>query len=304
MVSYLAKQSTTFENNCRELIKLAHDFLSKANENHERITDQFVNGKTKFSKSVVFLSIDLLIEGLIPILDSMLIFKKAQDDHWTETSLTGFNILLILLGHSNTNYSSQASIRIHSYLNCRSLSGREEAAYLLSTINKIFVSLTVNHQIDYQTYLFPLLKIVLDKSSEYLPIEGTLGQTFLSKSLTDDFHECSSLIKSDQWQAFVNEITEPYADHYRSMSIRLFEMNMQIWWNNCQEMINIAVHKRNRLIGAEKSKFQVENETYSCSNCCFFVFSRRLFNRGNNVVELTINVIRNVSNNVRFIKFK
>ena len=42
------------------------------------------------------------------------------------------------------------------------------------------------------------------------------------------------------------------------MSVRPFQMNMQIWWNSCNDMMNHAIHKRNRQIGIEKLKFQVK----------------------------------------------
>jgi len=35
---------------------------------------------------------------------------------------------------------------------------------------------------------------------------------------------------------------------------------MKIWWNNCHEMMMIGIHKRNRQIGEEKLKFQVNYE--------------------------------------------
>jgi hypothetical protein len=196
----------------------------------------------------------------------MLIFKKrdlsnqstSHDEHWPEISSAGFNILLNLLGHPDASFRSQASIRIHSLLNCRPLNGREEAAYLLSNVNKIFLSIFNHEDFEHDTYLLSLMKVILDKSYDLLEMNVSVGNITLSKSTLDDFGQYISSIKREDWEMFIQQITEPYADHYRSMSVRPFQMNMQIWWNNCHEMMTIAIHKRNRQIGIEKTKFQVK----------------------------------------------
>ena len=45
LIIYLGKTTPTYENNCRELIKIVNDFLSQPTENNERLTENFVNGK-------------------------------------------------------------------------------------------------------------------------------------------------------------------------------------------------------------------------------------------------------------------
>ncbi|CAF3337453.1 unnamed protein product [Rotaria socialis] len=58
----------------------------------------------------------------------------SHDEHWAETSLTGLNILLNLLSHSNVLFCGPASVRIHSLLDSRPLNSREEAACFLSNM--------------------------------------------------------------------------------------------------------------------------------------------------------------------------
>ncbi|CAF3806816.1 unnamed protein product [Rotaria magnacalcarata] len=58
-----------------------------------------------------------------------------------ETSLTDLNIRLNLLSHSNALFCGPASVPIHSLLDSRSLNGREEAAYLLSNVDRIFLNI-------------------------------------------------------------------------------------------------------------------------------------------------------------------
>jgi hypothetical protein len=262
MILILVKQTPTYENNCRELIKLVNDFLSQSTDVHDKVTENLVNGKFEYSK-IKFL--EFLFQGIIPILDTMLIFKKrdlsnqstSYDEHGPEISAAGLNILLILLGHPDASFRSQASIRIQSLLNCRPLSSREEAAYILSNVNKIYLSILNNEDNEHDTYVLSLMKVILEKSYDLLQINGSIGNISLSKSTLDDLSQYISLNKCEDWQIFIQQITEPYADHYCSMSVRPFQMNMEIWWNNCHETMNIALHKRNRQIAVEKTKFQV-----------------------------------------------
>ncbi|CAF4197890.1 unnamed protein product [Rotaria socialis] len=251
-MSDIRKTTSTYENNCRELIKIVDDFISQTTEINERITDNFIN-------------------GILPILDTMLIFEEngtgdqtvatlvSHNEHWTETSLTGLNILLNLLAHPNVLFCGPASVRIHSLLHSRPLNGREEAAYLLSNVNKIFSSIAQNEDCEHFTYLLPLMKTIIDKSYEILQMNVQIPNVPLHKATStalDDFRRYCSSSDSQEWQMFIQRHIEPLAEHYRSMSIRPFHMNMKIWWNNCHEMMMIGIHKRNRQIGEEKLKFQ------------------------------------------------
>ncbi|CAF3383775.1 unnamed protein product [Rotaria sp. Silwood1] len=252
------KQTSTFENNCRELINLVNDYLSRSTENSERVTENLVN-------------------GIIPILDTMLIFTKngtgsesisihaSSDDHRSETSFTGLNILLILLAHPNISFCGMASIRIHSLLNCRPLNGREEAAYLLLSVSNILSSISNIDDSEHCIHLLSLIKIIIDKSFDLLQINACISNISVDKAkLTtlDGLRECILSTNREDWQMFIQKITKPYADHYQSMSIRPFQMNMKIWWNHCHEMMNIGIHKRNRQIEVEKLKLQVTKKKY------------------------------------------
>jgi hypothetical protein len=249
-----------------------NDFISQPIDNNERISENLVNGNLILINKIIYL---FSLKGIIPILDTMLIFKcndnstqgvpVSLDDHWSETSLTGLNILLILLAHSNTLFCGQASIRIHSLLNFRPLNGCEEAAYLLSSVNKVFSSISNSEDSEPYTYLLPLMKVIIEKSFDLLRINEAPPNIPLNKetlATIDDFRQCISTINRDDWEKFIEQITEPYADHYRSMSVRPFQMNMKIWWNHCHEMMNIGIHKRNRQIEVEKSKFQVKTKYF------------------------------------------
>jgi len=49
----------------------------------------------------------------------------------------------------------------------------------------------------------------------------------------------------------------PLKEQYLAMTINPCQMNMKIWWNNCYEILMISIHKRNRIMGESKIKFEV-----------------------------------------------
>ena len=183
-----------------------------------------------------------------------------QDTHWTETSLTGVNILLLLLTHSNPSFCGQASVRIHSLLNCRPLTGCEEAAYLLSSVNQICSSMSITEGSEHYAYLIPLVAIIVDKSYDLLQMDVRVPHVPLPTEISATLEDLRKYILAPdnaEWQNFIQQTVNPLADHYRSMSMRLFHMNMTLSWNHCHEMMLMGARKRNQQIGLEKLRFQV-----------------------------------------------
>lgn len=105
------------------------------------------------------------------------------------------------------------------------------------------------------------MKTIIEKSYEILQMNVQIPNVPLHKATStalDDFRQYSSKSSdSQEWHMFIQKYIEPLAENYCSMSIRPFQINMKIWWNNCHEMMMIRIHKRNRQIGEENLKFQV-----------------------------------------------
>ena len=184
----------------------------------------------------------------------------SHDAHWTETSLTGVNILLLLLTHSNPSFCGQGSVRIHSLLNGRPLTGCEEAAYLLSSVNQLCASMSITEGSEHYAYLIPLMAIIIDKSYDLLQMDVRVPNVPLPTEISatlEDLRKYILAADNTDWQNFIEHIVNPLADHYRSMTIRLFHMNMTLSWNHCHEMMLMGARKRNQQIALEKLRFQV-----------------------------------------------
>jgi hypothetical protein len=75
-----------------------------------------------------------------------------------------------------------------------------------------------------------------------------------SATFYDDF---KSYCKSDEWRIFIQKHVTPIKEQYLAMTISPCQMNMNIWWNACNELLMFSIHKRNRILGESKIKFEV-----------------------------------------------
>ena len=217
----------------------------------------------------------LFEKGIIAILDTILLFNinnidgesiitcASFVDYRSEISSNSLSILLSLLGHSNPLFYSQAYVRIHALLICHPFSGPEEAAYLLSNVNNVFSSIfNIGNSKNYAD-LLSLMKIIFRKSFNLLQINTITSTILFEKAKLEDLRQCFSSTDVEEWNMFIRKITEPYVQHYQSMSVKPFQMNMKLWWNNCHEMMITGMHKRNEQIKIEKQNFQVnKNELF------------------------------------------
>jgi hypothetical protein len=78
----------------------------------------------------------------------------------------------------------------------------------------------------------------------------------ISPTFFDDFKD---YCKTDEWQIFIQKQVAPFREQYLAMTVNPCQMNMKIWWNTCYETLMISIHKRNRILGESKIKFELNN---------------------------------------------
>lgn len=75
----------------------------------------------------------------------------------------------------------------------------------------------------------------------------------VSPTFYEDFKE---YCKTDEWRIFIQKQVIPLKEQYLAMTINPCQMNMKIWWNMCYELLMVSIHKRNRILGESKIKFE------------------------------------------------
>ncbi|CAF3744154.1 unnamed protein product [Rotaria socialis] len=119
----------------------------------------------------------------------------SHDEHWAETSLTGLNILLNLLSHSNVLFCGPASVRIHSLLDSRPLNSREEAACFLSNLVKFYLLFSqLNNRLNLILKTLPNLVLVIRKDFDPSVISFfySFNKIFVKFSHSDISCKCQS----------------------------------------------------------------------------------------------------------------
>jgi hypothetical protein len=75
----------------------------------------------------------------------------------------------------------------------------------------------------------------------------------ISPTFYEDFKD---YCRTEEWRIFIQKQIIPYKEQYLAMTINPCQMNMKIWWNVCYEALMVSIHKRNRILGESKIKFE------------------------------------------------
>ncbi|CAF0785781.1 unnamed protein product [Brachionus calyciflorus] len=176
-------------------------------------------------------------------------------DEYAETNYLGMNILVNVLASQNIEICAQASAKINTILHSRNSLNTEEACYLIASVERVMnESLNENDEQHY-AFLIPIMKCLIEKCYNLIQMNVQVPNIphNITPSFYDDFKE---YCKTDEWRIFIRNQVQPLKDQYMAMTINPCQMNMEIVWNQCHESTMISIHKRNRLLGECKIKFE------------------------------------------------
>lgn len=177
-------------------------------------------------------------------------------DDTAETSYLGMNILINALSSSNIEICAQVSAKINTIIHSKSVLAVEEACYIIASVDKIISDCILNNDDQHYAFLIPILKSLIDKSHSLLQMTVQVPNipcSSISPTFYEDFKE---YCKSDEWRDFVNYKVLPLKEQYLAMTVTPCQMNMEIVWNSCYESSMMSIHKRNRILGESKIKFE------------------------------------------------
>jgi hypothetical protein len=188
-------------------------------------------------------------------------------DEWAETSYMGMNILLNILSSKNLEICAQSSAKINTILhNNKHLLNVEEACYLIAGVESVMQqTLKIDNEYEnndeygdqFYAFLIPIMKSLVEKSYDILQMNFKVPNIPLFSAISPSFYEdFKSYCKTDEWRVFIDKHVHPMRDQYMAMCIAPFQMNMKIWLNTCHESLMVSIHKRNRIMGESKIKFE------------------------------------------------
>lgn len=177
-------------------------------------------------------------------------------DDTAETSYLGMNVLINALSSQNIEICAQVSAKINTIIHSKSALGVEEACYIIASVDKVIIECIYNNDDQHYAFLIPILKSLIEKSHNLLQMAVHVPNIPSSTICPTFYEDFKDYCKSEEWRGFVDNQVIPLKDQYMAMTVTPCQMNMEIVWNSCYESSMISIHKRNRLIGESKIKFE------------------------------------------------
>lgn len=77
-----------------------------------------------------------LLDGVLGLLDALLVFQDGPAEEWTEMAKLAFGILLSCAANDNFDLCAIATAKLHALIQTRHMRDPEEGGYLLFVINR------------------------------------------------------------------------------------------------------------------------------------------------------------------------
>ncbi|RNA31170.1 neurobeachin 1 isoform X2 [Brachionus plicatilis] len=271
-----AKEHTTAIENSRELIKLIDYFVLQKTIFILDQTNAFDSKAFSFSTISTFSSLThqssynttSLDESRPMISDTSQSISSSSaissglgsygiiHDDTAETSYLGMNVLINALSSKNIEICAQVSAKINTIIHSKSVLGVEEACYIIASVDKVVHNCILTNDDQHYAFLIPILKSLIEKSHTLLQMIVHVPNIPCSNICPTFYEDFKDYCISDEWRHFVDNQVVPLKEQYMAMTVIPCQMNMEIVWNSCYESSMVSIHKRNRLLGESKIKFE------------------------------------------------
>lgn len=144
-----------------------------------------------------------LLDGVLSLIDALMVFQHTALDDWSEMSRICFGILLTCANHSNPAIVAMATAKLHVILQTRVSEEASEMAFLLYSVNKLLES---SENLEQCSFLFPVMKALLDKCRHIFNFEGHLNDfpsIDVGPVFASEFKEYS---KGKKWRNFIEKM--------------------------------------------------------------------------------------------------
>ncbi|KAJ9577826.1 hypothetical protein L9F63_025313, partial [Diploptera punctata] len=146
-----------------------------------------------------------LLDGVLGLLDTLLVFQEGPAEEWTEMAKLAFGILLSCAANSNLELCAMATAKLHALIQTRNMKDPEEGGYLLYFINCIVQKTIESDNQEHYSFLIPVVKALLEKLNTVLGLASyvpDLPQTQAGPAFFDDFQLYCQQI---QWRSFMEK---------------------------------------------------------------------------------------------------
>lgn len=146
-----------------------------------------------------------LLDGVLSVLDSLMIFQKSGTDDWPEMIMICLGLLLKLSSNPNSEIVAMATAKLHAILQSRQLQSPKESGYLIFELNQGLSTAIRDGDPDLYSFLMPLMKAMLEKTREGFELSTSTPDLPDINSGPVFFQDFQSYATSKQWQNFIEK---------------------------------------------------------------------------------------------------
>ncbi|RZF48161.1 hypothetical protein LSTR_LSTR009850 [Laodelphax striatellus] len=197
-----------------------------------------------------------LLDGVLGLLDSLLVFQEIPGEEWTEMAKLAFGIILSCAANSNLELCAMSTAKLHTLVQTRTMKDLQEGGYLLYFINTILQKAIADENQEHYSFLIPVVKALLEKLKDMLAISQHLPDLPQPQAGPAFYEGFQSYCQGQQWTLFMETKVKPLYEAYQSaLNVELTE-SMNTFWAECYEASKTSTHRRNREVGESKLRFQ------------------------------------------------
>lgn len=146
-----------------------------------------------------------LLDGVLSVLDSLMVFQKSVTDDWSEMIMICLGLLLKLTSNPNSDIVAMATAKLHALLQSRQIQSPKESAYLIYSLNQgLSTAIEVGNP-DLYSFLMPVMKAMLEKTKDSFELSSNTPDLPDISTGPVFFQDFQSYATSKQWQNFIEK---------------------------------------------------------------------------------------------------
>ncbi|KFB43538.1 AGAP003395-PA-like protein [Anopheles sinensis] len=183
-----AQLALTHQQNAAQLLRLAYDLV---------VLDPNEDDSKKCSVK--------LLDGVLSLLDILMVFQQSSSDDWTEMSHLCLGLLLKCSHNANSEIVAMATAKLHALLQNRINQDPAEIGYLMYSLNQAMCSAIEVDNSEQYSFLIPVMKALLEKSRTVLGLATHTPDLPATSSGPIFFQDFQSYCASRQWTTFIEK---------------------------------------------------------------------------------------------------
>lgn len=196
-----------------------------------------------------------LLMELMTLLDLLGVWDTEAGHGWTEMIHLGFHILLVFASQPQLNLCSAATVKLTMLVQTKLINSSAEASFILGYLHDLVVKAVQEDTLNY-AYLMNVLKALIGRAHTLLTIDHLLPLLPDNAQKPTFFDDFRAFCTAPEWLSLIQNYIMPQYNHFMESHFGETGANLNMFWIECQEAVEVTYHLRNREIGDSKLKLQ------------------------------------------------